>query len=110
MAIRITVIERQANAHLVEAFMGDEVKERRLMKPRCDHCEDGQEYLVTDLARVPNGFCAWAWADIFKEVVAIWSGGDSRPWVKHPGTSIACCTDAYRPVVFKIERTSKGES
>jgi uncharacterized repeat protein (TIGR04076 family) len=26
------------------------------------------------------------------------------PWVEQKGAAIACCTDGYRPVVFKIER------
>jgi uncharacterized repeat protein (TIGR04076 family) len=30
-------------------------------------------------------------------------GGNFDPWVKEKGTAIACCTDGYRPVVFKIE-------
>ena len=102
--IRITVVERTANVPLVEAFMGDEVKAKRLADPKCDHCADGQVFIVDDLAAIPEGFCASAWSDIYKQVLAIWAGGDKRPWVRFPATAIACCTDAYRPVVFKLER------
>jgi uncharacterized repeat protein (TIGR04076 family) len=32
-------------------------------------------------------------------------GGEyTTPWVEQKGAAIACCTDGYRPVVFKIER------
>jgi uncharacterized repeat protein (TIGR04076 family) len=108
--VRITVLERQANLPLVEAYMGDEVKAKRMANPRCDHFQDGDNFLVSDLAAVPAGFCAWAWADIFKEIVSVWAGGDSLPWVKFPHAALACCTDAYRPVVFKIERVGTGDT
>ena len=102
--LRITVIKRMADVDLVEEYMGDEVKGGRLAEPRCDHFEDGQQFILDDLAKVPEGFCAWAWSDMHKEILALWTGGDMQPWVKYPGTAIACCTDAFRPVVFKLKR------
>jgi uncharacterized repeat protein (TIGR04076 family) len=30
-------------------------------------------------------------------------GEYTTPWVEQKGAAIACCTDGYRPVVFKIE-------
>lgn len=102
--LRITVLKRTADIDLIEEYMGDKVKADRLAAPMCDHLEDGQEFILDDLAKVPEGFCAWAWSDMHKEILSIATGGDMRPWVKHPGTAIACCTDAFRPVVFKLER------
>lgn len=52
---------------------------------------------------MPEGFCSWAWADIQRDVLVVMSGG-SISWFNRKNMSIVCCTDALRPVVFKIER------
>ena len=43
-----------------------------------------------------NGFCGWAWADIEKLVYGMARGGND--------VFVTCCTDGYRPVVFKLEK------
>lgn len=64
----------------------------------------GQEFLIEgSWAERPEGFCDWAWSDIQRDVTMILLGAD-LPWLKTPGTAIACCTDGLRPVTFKIER------
>ena len=30
--------------------------------------------------------------------------GGNMPWLKEKGTTITCCTDGLRPVIFKLER------
>ena len=99
---KITVLKRMANRDLIEQYMGDEYKARDIAP--CGGLEDGQEFVVENPGTPPEGFCGWAWANIHKEIVAIMSGGDFQPWVNRPNTMIACCTDGFRPVVFKIER------
>jgi len=102
--VKITVLKCLAHPDLVREYMGDEVKDARLATPRCGALKEGQEFLLTDPSVVPDGFCAWAWADIHREILAISAGGSLEPWLKRPGLAIACCTDGFRPVVFKIER------
>ena len=63
---------------------------------------EGQEF-ITDLVRIPEGFCPGAFADIFRYVSALRSGAN-YPWMKEKGTVLACCTDGFRPVVFRLER------
>ena len=99
---KITVLKRMANQELIDEYMGDEYRARNVAP--CDNLEDGQEFTVESPGVPPEGFCAWAWSNIHKEIVAVMSGGDFTPWVKQRGTAIACCTDGFRPVVFKIER------
>jgi len=99
---RITVLKRLVNQELVDQYMGDEYRARQIVP--CPNLHDAQEFIADSPGAPPEGFCAWAWANIHKEIVAIMSGGDLAPWVKQPGTAIACCTDGFRPVVFKIER------
>ncbi|MBU1050335.1 TIGR04076 family protein [Candidatus Bipolaricaulota bacterium] len=63
--------------------------------------------MLSDPSEVPDGFCAWAWADTHREIRSISGGSDFGPSLKQPGLAVACCTDAFRPVALKIERGSK---
>ena len=69
----------------------------------CGQFEVGQEFVVGDDGGMPEGFCHWAWNDIYKVVISLMYGGNF-PWMKKKGTSISCCTDGLRPVIFKLER------
>ena len=77
------------------------------VNPFCDAVEDGQEFIVKDL-NIPAGFCAWAWADIQRDVTHLFFDGDF-PWVKDEGVMISACTDGFRPVIFKLERLADVE-
>ena len=102
--VRITVLRKTAHPDLVAEYMGDEVRDARLANPVCTLFQEGDEFIVSSLADCPEGFCVWAWSDMHKEILTLACGGDMRPWIKHPGTALACCTDALRPVIFKLER------
>jgi len=102
--VLITVLKRTANPDLIENYAGDAVRETRLLDPLCDQLIEGQTFRLTDPSEMPEGFCPWAWSDIHKEILAIAGGADFRPWIAREGLAIACCTDAFRPVCFKIER------
>ena len=69
----------------------------------CSILEEGQEFVVGENGDMPKGFCHWAWDDIYKKVITLMFGGNF-PWMKEKGTSITCCTDGFRPVIFKLER------
>lgn len=100
---KVTVVKRVANLDVVREHMGEGYQERDITP--CPHFEDGQEFVLESWGVVPEGFCAWAWADIHKYILFVMGGGDyDSPWVKPSNAAIACCTDGYRPVVFKIER------
>lgn len=95
--VKITILKKQSNKDLIEEYtvFG---KEPYI----CDKFEEGQQFISRGL-RMPDGFCSWAWADIQRDV-AILSFGANYPSTKKKGTVVVCCTDAYRPVVFKLER------
>jgi uncharacterized repeat protein (TIGR04076 family) len=71
--------------------------------PECNRFEVGQEFVV-DSHKCPPGFCNWAYADIQRDLVHILFTGATIPWMKEKGVSISCCTDGFRPVIFKLER------
>lgn len=96
--VRITVLKRTFNADLVQEYL--DAGEGYGV---CEQFQDGQEFVTERPWHKPEGFCAWAWADIRGNIQTIMVGGD-LPWIKERGVAIAGCTDVFRPVIFKIER------
>jgi uncharacterized repeat protein (TIGR04076 family) len=70
--------------------------------PVCTAFEEGQEFIVEN-GEKPEGFCSWAWRDVYKDLSVLRFGGNFDPWVEK-GTAITCCTDGIRPVSFRMER------
>ena len=68
----------------------------------CSHFEEDQEFIVKNCGEIPQGFCSWAWRDIFKDLSVLAYGGNF-PWFKK-GEIITCCTDGVRPVSFMLKR------
>lgn len=71
-----------------------------------DYCglwEEGREFTVEEDGKMPEGFCTWAWADIWPVICTLRFGGNF-PWMEKEGLGYSCCTDGVRPVFFKIER------
>ena len=71
------------------------------MDALCPVFTEGQEF-ITD-GNQPEGFCRGAWADIFRHTrVLMWGG--HYPWMNEDGKYLTCCTDGFRPVIFRLER------
>jgi uncharacterized repeat protein (TIGR04076 family) len=96
--LKITVLRR---------FKPEEVIDEQVVKgspiSACDVYRDGQVFYVEDNGLMPEGFCDWAWDDLYKVVQTLRFNGNFH-WFDEPGVSVNCCTDGLRPVVFKIER------
>lgn len=69
----------------------------------CSVFKEGQEFVVGEDRKMPEGFCHWAWNDINKVVITLLYGGNF-PWMKEKGTMVSCCTDGFRPVIFELRR------
>jgi uncharacterized repeat protein (TIGR04076 family) len=98
--VKVTVIKKTD----IRDLFGDNPPAKinpKMIKPQCERFEVGQEFIME--LSCPPGFCSWAFADIQRDIIHILMGGD-YPWVEEKGTAIACCTDGFRPVIFKIER------
>jgi uncharacterized repeat protein (TIGR04076 family) len=98
---KITVLKRMANQDLADEYRQEEYNRRHPVP--CNLFEDEQEFILENMSTPPEGFCTWAWVDIHRDVVRIMGGG-SNAALKQKGTTVTCCTDGFRPVVFKIER------
>lgn len=97
--VKITVLRR---------FSPSEVFEKSPVTPinplgACGLFKDGQEFVVDERGRMPEGFCSSAWQSIYCTVRILAFGGN-LPWYREKGVAINCCTDGLRPVVFKLER------
>jgi len=104
-AVKITVVKRTLQSDVVEKLGGGSVK-------LCDVFREGQEFIGG--FTMPEGFCAWAWADISKMVVSLLAGasfdkGFFEKWMKDGSSAVACCTDGFRPVIFKLERIETND-
>lgn len=99
---KITVLKRTMNQDLIDEYLEDAYQD---VGP-CEAFREGQEFVLEteeELGTVPEGFCAWAWADVRRDILAIATGAD-QPGFKRRGTAITGCTDWFRPVIFKVER------
>jgi uncharacterized repeat protein (TIGR04076 family) len=94
--VKVTVLKKLKTGDVLKEYGASTVE------AECPVVKEGVEYIST-AGKVPDGFCAWAWADLQRDVSVLAFGGDF-PWIKKKGTMISCCTDGLRPVVFKLER------
>ena len=69
----------------------------------------GQTFYVADTGEIPQVFCAWAWADIQRDIAILLFGGQPQPTMKNPNSMYCCCDEGIRPVIFKLERSVKEE-
>ncbi len=74
--VKITVVAKLQPGEIFDELAAKNVK------PICDAVETGKTYLSKDL-KMPDGFCAWAWADIQRDVAHLALGGDFR-WINNP--------------------------
>jgi uncharacterized repeat protein (TIGR04076 family) len=95
---KITVLKKMVNQDLADEYLRSTES-----FSACELYEEGQEFILDGMPEKPEGFCDWAWVDIHKDVATVMFDG-SFPWMRQPGTAVACCTDGLRPVVFKVER------
>ena len=72
----------------------------------CERFDEGEKFIVEDTGKMPEGFCPWAWDDLARIVMHLQLGGDF-PWYEEKGMALISCTDAVRPVIFKLERLEK---
>lgn len=91
--VRITVMKRL----LLEDMVADSAAGPW---QACDRLADGQEF-ISD-TNMPEGFCSWAWVDIQKYVITLARGGNFIG--SQPGRTVVCCSDGYRPVIFRLQR------
>lgn len=99
---KITVLRRTLNKDFIDQY-------RSGVGEACPIFKEGQEFVLRGPWESPQGFCDWAWADIRSYVLATTFGRPEAfppPFGKPEGVFVACCSDGFRPVFFRIERVA----
>jgi len=96
--VKISVLKKCYYGELADVYLteGKEVG-------ACPLLNVGDVFLYEGGAVMPDGFCPWAWIDIYRGVNALAAGASYAPWNNRDGIQILCCTDGVRPVVFLLE-------
>ncbi|NQU12111.1 TIGR04076 family protein [bacterium] len=98
----VTIQQHQVRITVLSKLFHEEYVAQYAPNPErwtpCTHFEVGQEFVTARDApwEMPAGFCGWAWADMQKMVWGMARGGSD--------VFVTCCTDGYRPVIFKLEK------
>ncbi|MBT3284899.1 TIGR04076 family protein [Candidatus Bathyarchaeota archaeon] len=98
--VKVTVLKRVDPEYI---FDGDVPNQPGKDTPYeiCHH-EEGKEWIVEKDGAMPEGFCSWAWRDLYKDLAVLRQGAFFDGWVKPP-LMYTACTDGVRPVSFKLE-------
>jgi len=97
--VKITILKKLST----EEIFGDDPPFGETLKP-CGQFEIDQEFVVGEDGRMPEGFCHWAWNDLYKVVTTLRYGGNFSPIKEKEGFIVRCCTDGLRPVIFELRR------
>ncbi len=89
--VKITVVKKVHNKDM----FGDDPPVGFTANPICDRLEVGQEF-ISDRGACPEGFCAWAFADIQRDIIHLRLGGDF-PWIKEKGTKASDYQEIINP-------------
>ncbi|HUU78564.1 MAG TPA: TIGR04076 family protein [candidate division Zixibacteria bacterium] len=99
--VKITVIKKFGPEDVFGSDHGCKTLSGKLVT-KCGLFEEGAEFIVDNVERIPEGFCGWAWRDIYKDLsVLFFDGNFYRP---EKGMAYVSCTDGRKPVVLKLER------
>lgn len=96
--VKITVLKKEFYDNLADEYL----TEGSAVGP-CSLLNEGDVFIFEGRAEMPEGFCPWAWIDIYCGISAIASGSTYTPWNNRDGMTILCCTDGIRPVIFSVE-------
>lgn len=92
--VKITVLKKLVLDDVIEQYAEKPI-------PVCNKFNEGDSW-ITDGRSVPEEFCTWAWADIFKDIIFVRNKMECIG-TKGKKSQVASCTDGFRPVVFLIE-------
>ncbi len=88
--VKITVIKKSLQVDLMEKYNMQQVK-------LCDQFEIGDEFICENTNHLPLNFCAWAFADIAREISLVAYD------LTRKTTKVSCCTSGFHNVYFYIE-------
>ena len=100
--VKITVLRKEFYPDFADEYL----TEGREAGP-CALLNVGDSFVFEGGAQMPEGFCPWAWIDIYHNVTSVAAGGTYKRGTGKNGQTIVCCTDGIRPVVFRVETLAR---
>jgi uncharacterized repeat protein (TIGR04076 family) len=97
--VKITVMKKMRAQEVFGDKLSEIVDDRHHV---CIRTKEGQEFIVEEEGVMPEGFCSFAWHDIFPQVVALQCGA-SNASMKKKGETYCTCHDGVHPVFYKLE-------
>ena len=106
--VRITVVKVACYTDLGEKYAQYRPGAERGTVVPCNFFKEGMTFTVQldPFGNCkPEGFCDWAWADIWKEVLLVCdrAGFCQDGEIETLPPHFTCCTDGLRPVTFMLE-------
>ncbi|MBM4045902.1 MAG: TIGR04076 family protein [Planctomycetes bacterium] len=106
--VKITVVRTLSAKDLhgdIPANLSSKVGCSANLTPTCQVFVEGQEFIWPSGGNAaPEGFrCAGAWDDIHRHITVLPLGG-KHYWMNEEGKYLTCCTDGFRPVIFRLDR------
>ncbi len=93
---------------VVKTFSPEDVFGHELIYPKtgkplkkCGIFDEGDVFTIDSVMQQPEGFCGWAWRDLYKDIAVLFLGGN---FAMGEGIQYTSCTDGKKPVCFKLER------
>lgn len=96
--VRIQILKVMYDEALAESYLTDGKE-----AGPCSYFKVGDTFLYKGGAEMPEGFCPWAWHDIYTNLSTVAAGGTYTPWNRREGETVVCCTDGIRPVTFELK-------
>ena len=96
--VKITVLKKEFYAEYADKYLAEGIA-----AGACPEFEVGDEFIYEGSAKMPEGFCPWAWIDVYRGVSALYNGAAVPEWYRRGDTQVLCCSDGVRPVVFLLE-------
>ena len=107
--VRITVVRVQCYSDLSEKYAQKRPGAERGTAVPCNFFKEGMTFVVQmdpfENCK-PNGFCDWAWADIWKDILLVCDRAgfcNSQEELEALPPHFTCCTDGLRPVTFMLQ-------
>ena len=69
----------------------------------CHLLNVGDEFIVQKDGKMPEGFCTWAWNDLYSIFMTLRFGGEFT-YCKEGNMMYGACSDGLSPVVFRMQR------
>lgn len=97
--VKITVLKKEYYPEFAEKYLTEGKK-----VGACSLLEVGDTFIFEGGAKMPDGFCPWAWIDIYQNVSAISSGATYTPWNKKKIRRLRAAQTEYVRLSFILKQ------